>query len=346
MEPLVFTPYFRPQIWGGRGFTRLGKSLPDVGKFGESWEVSAHPHHISCVAEGPLRGVLLTELWRDRRTEIDGPPATTSSPTDSAANNNDAFPWLFKLLDCQELLSVQVHPNDATAAEMHARGEIADVRGKTEAWVVLHAESTARIYAGLRPGVDRAELERSLDRGAVAECLHSFTPRSGDCVMLHAGTVHAVGGGVLMAEVQQTSDATFRLFDWNRVDANGQPRTLHRQQSLAAINWIAGPVSPVVGRPLDVGGDHAGVRGELLAACPYFELRRYFVGQRLSLPSQPRMSIAMVLSGELQLSGPGPYEHSFHAGATVLLPAGAEYGWRNRGQTAATLLTATMPLEA
>ena len=116
---------------------------------------------------------------------------------------------------------------------------------KTEAWFVLDAAPGSRVYAGLLPGVDEKQLRDALAHGTVADCLHSFEPRPGDCLFLPAGTVHAVGGGVLMAEVQQTSDATFRLFDWNRRDAQGQMRGLHIEQALACIDWETGPVNPI-----------------------------------------------------------------------------------------------------
>src|SRR5262249_31265090 len=127
-------------------------------------------------------------------------------------------------------------------------------RGKTEAWFVLDADPSSRIYAGLLPGIDESRLRRALSEGQVAECLHHFQPAAGDCLFLPAGTVHAVGGGVLMAEIQQTSDATFRLFDWNRTDAQGRGRLLHIEQALACIDWQRGPVNPTKARGLD-GGD-------------------------------------------------------------------------------------------
>jgi hypothetical protein len=209
--PLVFEPYFRAQVWGGRRLQeRLGKRLPLDGRFGESWEISAHEHHVSRVAEGPLQSTPLSDLWRERGGELVGQGSKIASK----------FPLLIKYLDCHELLSVQVHPTDELAREL-----IGDESGKTEAWVIIEAEPTARIYAGLRPGVTRDVLQKHLDAGTVAECLHSFVPRAGDCVFLPAGTVHAVGGGVLMAEVQQTSDATFRLFDASCTSRNRSSRS-------------------------------------------------------------------------------------------------------------------------
>src|SRR5436305_8108749 len=218
-------------VWGGRGLGAvLGKSLPTAEPYGESWEVSDHPSHRSVVEGGPLAGRTLRDLMERERTGLLG----------RAAETHPTFPWLVKLLDARDWLSVQVHPDDVAVRRLWP-GE----GGKTEAWFILDAAPGSLIYAGLLPGVDEKRLRAALAEGTVAGCLHRFRPRPGDCLFLPAGTVHAVGGGVLMAEVQQTSDATFRLFDWNRVDASGRSRQLHIEEALACIDWKRGPVNPV-----------------------------------------------------------------------------------------------------
>jgi mannose-6-phosphate isomerase len=327
MEPLLFEPYLRPQVWGGRRLqTLLGKPLPAEGTFGESWEVSAHPHHVSRVAEGPLRGALLSELCAERGRDLFG-----------AASPAGRFPLLVKLLDCNDLLSIQVHPTDELAARL-LPGEM----GKTEAWVVLAAEPTARIYAGLQPGVSRADLERHLTEGTTDRCLHSFSPQPGDCVFLPAGTVHAVGGGVLMAEVQQTSDATFRLFDWNRPGSDGKPRALHLRESLESINWSAGPVRPV--EPVALPELPAGGHGERLVRCRYFELDRFTLDGAWALPSAGRLSLWLVLDGQAELRSAAGYRRALRGGETVLVPASAEaLSWVPSGEGPATLLAARLP---
>jgi mannose-6-phosphate isomerase len=308
MNPLVFESYLRPQVWGGRGLQRyLGKTLPPEGAFGEAWEISAQPLHVSRVAEGPLAGTLLTDLWAQRGAELVGPNRPVGPE----------FPLLIKFLDCQDLLSIQVHPTDAIAQRLGV-GNL----GKTEAWVVLHAEPEGKIYAGLRPGVTPDELERRLDDGTAAQCLHGFTPKAGDCVFLPAGTVHAVGGGVIIAEVQQSSDVTFRLFDWNRVGADGKPRQLHRQQALASINWSFGPVSPLAVHSL--ARLPATVCGEQLAACEYFSIARFTLNAApLDMPMADRLSIWMVLQGTVELSSADGYRRTFQQGETVMIPATA-----------------------
>lgn len=314
MGPLVFSSYPRPMVWGQRRLaTRLGKALPTDGPYGEAWEVSGHRAHVSVVAEGPLAGTTLAELCTRHADDLYGESARSA-----------VFPLLVKYLDAHDWLSVQVHPDDRQANRL-APGE----GGKTEAWVVLYAEAGARIWAGLEAGVGPADLERHLDRGTVVECLHVLTPKAGDCLFLPAGTVHAVGGGVLLAEVQQTSDATFRLYDWDRVQPDGTRRPLHIAQSLAVIDWDAGPVDPVV------------PRGDELVACPFFALDRFALDRARSFPATGRATIWLVLDGGARLQTAG-YDRPFRAGETVLVPAAAsDLEWLPDAQ--ATLLRVRLP---
>src|SRR5437867_3147607 len=243
-------------VWGGRKLAdALGKSLPATGSYGESWEVGDHELHRSVVAEGAWAGKTLRQLMEEERPALLG----------AAAEKHRTFPWLVKFLDCCDWLSVQVHPDEEAVRRLWP-GE----GSKTEAWFVLDAAPGSRIYAGLLPGVDEAKLRSALRAGTVAECLHQFTPQPGDCVFLPAGTVHAVGGGVLMAEVQQTSDATFRLFDWNRRDAHGKSRQLHIEESIACINWQSGPVRAV--HVEGYGAADARPIRQKLVQCRYFLL--------------------------------------------------------------------------
>lgn len=327
MEPLVFEPYFRPQIWGQRRLERLGKRLPSEGTFGESWEISAHAHHVSRVAEGPMRGRLLDALWEQYREEFAGGQVRPGVP----------FPLLIKYLDCHDLLSVQVHPDDEAARRL-----LGDPAGKTEAWVVLDAEPGARIYAGLQPGVSQSDLARHLDAGTVAECLHQVIPQPGDCLLLPAGTVHAAGGGLLLAEVQQSSDATFRLFDWNRLGPDGKPRPLHRREAFRSIDWSAGPVVPQV--PEKLAEPLEGAEGERLVGCAHFVIERYRIQRALSWPPAGRMGIGMLVAGSAELAASGAYRRSFGAGQTVLIPASAgPASWRVSGPEPAVLLAVSLP---
>ena len=241
------------------------------------------------------------------------------------------FPLLFKLLDAQRTLSVQVHPNDAQGALL----DPPDL-GKTEAWVVLAAEPGSKIYAGLREEVDRKVLAAAIQAGASDECLHVIEPAVGDCVFIPAGTVHALGEGLVIAEIQQASNTTFRLFDWNRVGKDGQPRELHIEQSLEVTDYERGPVEPQ--SPVAVS---PGV--ERLVECEKFVLDRRTLdaGASAELASDNRFRMLCCVTGEASLSWQGTAT-PLPTGATVLLPAacaGAELAAR----TSATVLEMYLP---
>ena len=308
-EPIAFEPYLRPQVWGGRDLSeRLGKRLPDDRAYGESWEISGHPDHVTRATTSPWSGQPLDELWAAHAAEW----------TLGQASGTESFPLLLKWLDCHDLLSVQVHPDDRLAAKL--RGER---YGKTEAWVVTAVSPTGRIFAGLRPGISQSDLERHLAAGTVADCLHSFTPRPGDCLFIPAGTVHAVGGGVLMAEVQQSSDATFRLFDWNRPGTDGRPRPLHIDESLQAIRWEAGPVDPVV--PRVVREEPSGALRERLVACDQFRIERWTLSTGpLAHPFPSELSLVLALRGEGTYQTADKPPRTIATGQSLLVPAGAE----------------------
>jgi mannose-6-phosphate isomerase len=321
--PLRFRPYLRPMVWGGR---RLGealhKPLPTAEPYGESWEVSDHPSHSSLVADGPLAGRTLRDLMEQDRATLLGPGASART-----------FPWLVKYLDANDWLSVQVHPDDDTVRRWWPGED-----GKTEAWFILDAAPGSKVYAGLLPGVDEKRLRAALDAGTVADCLHQFTPRPGDCLFLKAGTVHAVGGGVLIAEVQQTSDATFRLFDWNRRDARGRSRELHVEQSIACIDWNARPV-----RPVHVEGYPDRAARRRLVECRYFTLDYLSGDEPLESDSigAGRLQVAMVVHGRgvLQASGGNC---PLGAGDTLVLPA-AMSGRRFHPDGKLGVVVATLP---
>jgi mannose-6-phosphate isomerase len=296
-------------VWGGRCLAEsLGKSLPAPGPYGESWDLSDHPLHRSVAATGPRTGRSLRELMEHDALALLGP----------AAGRHAVFPWLVKFLDARDWLSVQVHPDERAVRRLWP-GE----GPKTEAWFVLAADPGSRVYAGLVPGTDERRLRASLAMGKVAECLHAFEPRPGDCLFLPAGTVHAVGGGVLMAEVQQTSDATFRLYDWDRKDAQGSPRQLHVEQALACIDWARGPVSPVRVEAF------TGPRSELprgprrtmpLVRCPFFSLEFVQESSPFVWGGTGGMQVLVLLQGHGRLETPTGAEE-VAAGQVWLLPA-------------------------
>jgi mannose-6-phosphate isomerase len=321
---LRFRPYLRPMVWGGRRLGEvLGKELPTDEPYGEAWEISDHVSHRSIVASGASAGTSLRELMEHEAAALLGSDAPT-------------FPWLIKYLDACDWLSVQVHPDERTVGQLWP-GE----GSKTEAWFVLSARPGSRVYAGLLPGVDEAVLRQALAAGTVAECLHSFEPSAGDCLFLPAGTVHAVGGGVLMAEVQQTSDATFRLFDWNRRDARGKSRTLHIEQALACIDWNAGPVHPVRAACGQNEGETAAPVRQSLVRCRYFHLDYVCQQEPFSLGGG-QMQVVMALHGRGRLCSPGG-EERLAAGATLLLPAALPEVWVCPQGGALGVLVSTLP---
>jgi mannose-6-phosphate isomerase len=300
----------------------LGKEIGSEGDYAESWEVADHGADQSVVANGPLAGVTLGELVRTRGSELLGGHAERHRGR--SIPQSSRFPLLFKYLDCHHDLSVQVHPDDAAAALL----DPPDL-GKTEAWVILDAAPGAKIYAGLRAGLDRASLAREIAAGRMRDCLHSFEPKARDCVFIPAGTVHALGAGLLVAEIQQASDTTYRLYDWDRVGPDGKSRQLHVEQALDVIDYQATAVVPVAPKLTEKPFV------QRLVACNKFVLDRWeFEGEQV-LGADGRFHIVTMLAGmiELDWEGEAPAKPSGTAqqelrppeplrlGETILLPA-------------------------
>jgi mannose-6-phosphate isomerase len=323
--PLRFEPIFQPRIWGGQRLADLfRRPLPGSDPIGEAWVLSDRHDFPSRIADGPLKGQTLRQVLASDAKRILGRHATRFP----------RFPLLLKFLDARETLSVQVHPSDRHT-QLLPPGE----RGKTEAWVVLEAGPGSRIYAGLKPGTTCEQLRAALDAGKVADYLSSFTPKSGDGVFLEAGTVHALGGGVVLFEVQQNSDVTFRLHDWDRVDAKtGKPRQLHVEQSLACSDFSRGAVGPVT----PIVETSAPVQRERFFDCPFFQLRR--ITARIDFDVTPREDRCLVLVG---LAGRG--ELHYHGGNTtisggdvLLLPAALK-DCQCRPESSLTMLEIALP---
>ncbi|MFO0904743.1 MAG: type I phosphomannose isomerase catalytic subunit [Pirellulales bacterium] len=298
--PLRFQPLFRRYLWGGRRLeTLLGKSLPPGDDYAESWELVDHGADQSRVLAGPDAGVPFGALLQSQGREWLGEGVAAGA----------RFPLLFKFLDAHQALSVQVHPDDERAA----RQPQPDL-GKTEAWVILHADPGAVLYAGLKRGFDRRALEREVNRGTTHLCLHRCEPRAGDCYFIPAGTVHALGAGLVVAEIQQSSDSTYRLFDWNRVGPDGQPRPLHIAQALDAIDYQRGPIAPQIPAPTDTAGL------ERLVACDQFIIDRGRFEQPVELPTRGRFQVLMVLNGAVEVDG-DPAGRPLVRGQTMFIPA-------------------------
>ncbi len=299
LYPLRFEPVFRRYLWGGRRLsTLLSKPIGLGDDYAESWEIVDRNDDQSRVSAGPLAGQSLQELVKRNGDELFGRHAPLAR-----------FPLLFKILDASRDLSVQVHPNDAQAAELGLSDP-----GKTEAWVILAAEPGSVIYAGLRPGVDRRELQAAVSDGICDRLLHQISPQSGDCLLLQAGAVHALGAGVMVAEIQQSSNTTFRLFDWNRLGPDGQPRQLHIEQALAVTDYTRGPLN--VQKPRSTKQAHI----ERLAECDKFVLDRWSLAETKSRPGDDRFHLLHVVEGQLEVEGDAVAE-PLRRGETLLVPA-------------------------
>ncbi len=290
-------------MWGGRKLeTILGRALPP-GSIGESWEIFDFPPGVvdhssgwisSEISTGAFAGKTLHQLTEDLGRDLLG-SARPVGP-------HRQFPLLIKFLDAREDLSVQVHPDESYAKKNP------DAHLKNEAWFVLQADRGARLLKGLKNGVNRAAFEKAIADGSVESTIQSIPVKFGDCFYLPSGTVHALGAGILAAEVQTPSDTTYRVYDFNRVDpSTGKLRTLHIDQALQCIDFSnAAPEKP---------------SGSNLAACDYFSLRKLTAspGNTATLPGGEPI-ILMMISGNGELLAGGK-STPFHRGETILLPA-------------------------
>lgn len=278
----------------------LGKELGEGTDYAESWEIADQGDDQSIVCDGPFAGVTLRTLMTESGKDLFGCQPVPKK-----------FPLLIKYLDAHDWLSLQVHPND-----QQARDRNPFENGKTEAWVILEAGPDSRICAGLAAGTTADQLRTAIADGTVEEHLHVFPVRAGDCIFVPAGTVHALGPGIVLAEIQQQSNQTFRFHDWGRTDSNGQPRPLHLEESLACTDYQRGPVNPVKPVPLAVR-DHA---FEELVRCPYFVIRRHLTVNEFTVPNDGRFRILMTLEGQGMLET-DESAVTLKQGGTVLLPA-------------------------
>lgn len=320
LVPLRFEPVLKRYLWGGRRLGELfAKAIGPETDYAESWELVDREPEQSRVLAGPLAGKTLGELLRDYPQEMLGRHAPLPR-----------FPLLVKLLDAAQLLSVQVHPNDAQAARMTPPD-----LGKTEVWHVLAAQPGSKLYAGLKPGIGRPQLQQALQNGQVEPCLHAIEPRVGDTIFIPPGTVHALGAGVVIAEFQQSSDVTLRLFDWNRVGADGKPRPLHIDAALKIIDFSFGPLKalPAAATPDLTPGSAA---TQELVVCEKFVLKRHVFRGRWNWANDGRFRILMVIQGVARLAD-DPTKTPCISGTTILIPAVLDRVELHTDETAAVL---------
>mgnify|MGYP002623839878 CR=1 FL=1 len=300
--PLLFKPELKERVWGGRALARFGMELPD-GPIGEAWTIGDHPNGTTKVVNGELAGTGLDEVRKRFGAEWFG------SKFAAGRGGNGRFPLLIKLLDCNDDLSVQVHPSDDY--EGLPEGEL----GKTEMWYVIDARPGAKIIYGLKPGHTRETFARAVAENRIMETLQAVEAEPGDVFCIPAGTVHALCSGVLVAEIQQNSDTTYRLYDYNRPGLDGKPRELHIEDSLNVINYDN---AGVVRRKSAVKAPNEWLN---LAASPYFVTDKAEVRGKWPQSTSPdTFTILIVAEGEGELEWEGG-RIAAKPGASFLLPA-------------------------
>ena len=282
LYPLTFQPIFKQRVWGGRELERLyHKPLPPGVPIGESWEISDRPGDVSVIANGPLAGKDLRWLMENHAADLLG----------EAKSQRGRFPLLIKILDAQDKLSLQVHPPSTRAAELGGEP-------KTEMWYIAEAVPGAELYVGLKRGVSRVEFERKIKTGTVADCFHRVPVRPGDAMFLPSGRVHAIGAGLVIFEIQQNSDTTYRVFDWNRLGLDGKPRELHVPQSLASIDFDDFEPSLLSRDFVQQGAQQV----RPLVRDPLFTVEAHQAGAGVDAPLRPgKMHIIAVLTGQMQV---------------------------------------------
>lgn len=301
-QPIHFTPYLKSVIWGGERIAPFKGIETDKHQIGESWEVSSVPGHISVVDRGPLTGRTLKELIETYGADLIGP--------DNYHRYGSTFPLLLKIIDAKTDLSVQVHPDDVIAQQRH------NSFGKTELWHIIDVHDDAKIYTGLKSAITPEEYERRVADHTIMDVIAAYDSTPGSTFFLPAGRIHAIGAGNLLAEIQQTSDITYRIYDYDRRDKDGKPRELHTEQAKDAIDYTVYP------------DYESHPDGTLLAECEYFDVRRIILdgSEKEATPVEhPRDSftIIMCLEGEAEIIDLDNDGASFPItrGETLLFPA-------------------------
>ncbi len=305
-RPLRFERIFLEKVWGGRALERNpGIALPEGMRVGETWEVVDREDERSVVVDGELAGRTLGELVREAPREMLG---------SARANALGRFPLLVKYIDAKENLSVQVHPDDAAAARIGGEAE-----GKSEAWYVVAVEPGAVVWVGVQPGVTREEFRARASTAGVVELLAECQVVPGDCITVPGGTVHAIGAGVTLLEVQQNSDTVFRLYDWGRVGLDGRPRAVHVERALEVIDFGSEPPRPVRAAT-ETGTTAASSRRSRLSHTDHFAIDVLDVRGRAEVVADGRFAVYAVVAGNGRIEaarGSWP----LRCGETWFLPA-------------------------
>ena len=297
------------RVWGGRTLEEVyGRQLPDTQPYGESWEISDRVGEQSVVTDGQFAGATLHDLWTQHREDLFGPGLA-----------GDRFPLLIKILDARDDLSIQVHPPAHVAPSLGGEP-------KTEMWYIADAVPGAKLYIGLKDGTTKEQFETAIGDGSVEQVVHAVEPQAGQSIYIPSGRLHAIGAGLLIYEIQQNSDTTYRVFDWNRVGLDGSPRDLHVAESLACIDFE--DYEPGMDTP----------DGTTLASCEHFVVDQLELqqGAAFANPDPDRFSIVAIVKGEVRAAD----DRAFKAGDFFILPRGGE---QLEAQSEATVLQATIP---
>ena len=297
--PLLFKPIFKERIWGGTKLKEVLNKSFDGSQIGESWELTTVENDISVVANGAFEGLNLNQLIEKYPTEVLG--------IKSIQYFGNNFPLLFKFIDAKEDLSIQVHPDDVLAKERH------NSFGKTEMWYVMQADDNARLVVGFKDKTNKKEYQEHLENKTLVAVLNETPVKEGDAFFLETGTVHAIGAGVLIAEIQQTSDITYRLYDWDRIDANGVGRELHTDLALDAINF----------EPTNTKLDYEIVKNKSvnLVECPFFNTNILQISEKYNWKkTKESFTVLMCTEGSFTIIMLH-FKAEFKKGDTILIPA-------------------------
>ncbi|MGB2401972.1 MAG: type I phosphomannose isomerase catalytic subunit [Akkermansiaceae bacterium] len=311
MHVITFDPIYMERVWGGRELEKVySRKLPAADRpYGEAWEITDRPNEQSLVNYGPFKGCSLNDLWQNKRDEIFG----------TGFKNTPRFPLLIKILDARDKLSIQVHPPSSIASELGGEP-------KTEMWYIAEASPDAKLYVGLKSGISKKDFDKAVENGEVGDVVHCIKPKRGESIFIPSGRLHAIGAGLLIYEIQQNSDTTYRVFDWNRLGLDGKPRELHIESSVRCIDF--GDIEPSM--------DQAD--GTQLARCLHFNVDRLNIPANgtITNPNPNRFSIVTVISGDIE-SGDGRLHKT---GDILLLPKACP---SLRARTDSSILQTTIP---
>ncbi|MDA3926672.1 MAG: mannose-6-phosphate isomerase [Kiritimatiellae bacterium] len=315
-EPLIFAPVYKKYLWGGSRIAKHFKraNTPDI--CAESWEISAHPDGMSIVAEGSFKRSTLDELVKRFGTDLIG----------TLAPQYDRFPLLFKIIDARCKLSVQVHPNNGNAS-------LTGGEPKTEMWYVLGCEEGASLYAGMVATATSQSVAEAIKNGTVAKQLAKLKVKPDEALFIPGGLVHAIGDGCLVYEVQQNSNTTYRMFDWNRTDPEGKPRQLHVEESLATIDWSLKPPTML---PSEQKRETTGASWSKVVSCEFFTIQKFNLNGTVEIKQDgSTFTSIFVVSGSAIITSNGR-SVELAKGSSALIPAAA------KSYTIETTVPATM----